>query len=71
MTILRIPEPALLKRVRHIGWPDHDVSSSDFYHALPQRKGGLTLQDGNDLCYARKEHRNYGTLQTSLSALNE
>jgi hypothetical protein len=44
------PLASVAELVRHIGWPDHDVSSSDFYRALPQSKGGLALQDHKDLC---------------------
>src|SRR5690348_13915968 len=35
--------------VRYVGWPDQDVSSSDFYRALPYCKDGLALQNDKDL----------------------
>src|SRR5947209_126707 len=43
------PRARLSELVRYVGWPDQDVSSSDFYRALPHRKGGLALQDEKDL----------------------
>lgn len=32
------PRASAAERVRHIGWPDHDVSSSDFYLLSPRGK---------------------------------
>lgn len=39
----------LSELVRYVGWPDQDVSSRDFYCALPHGKGGLALQNEKDL----------------------
>lgn len=43
------PRTRLPELVRYVGWPDQDVSSRDFYRALPHCKGGLSLQDEKDL----------------------
>ena len=46
---LQVLLASLAELVRHIGWPDHDVSSSDFYRAFSQGKRGVPLQNNEYL----------------------